>query len=152
MASWLEERQAIESYFSTNWGTATLVKYENTNFIQPGTQNLTRQPWVAFFVRRVTGGRAAISSDNPLRRYVGMIIVQVFTDVGIGSSSAEGYAEQIADLFRDVAITVDASSTVQIGGHHDGGFNTEPHVETIGEDGHGWFQVNVTVRYRRDDR
>ena len=151
-SNWVDERQAIESYFSTNWGTTTPLKFENTPFIQPGTQNRTRQSWVALFIRETMGGRASIGTPS-LHRYVGTIIVQVFTDLNIGTKTARDLASQVADLWRDVTITGVGTTNgiIAIGGHHDGAFNTEPHIAVVGDDTNGWFQMNVTVRYRRDD-
>jgi hypothetical protein len=153
MASdWADERAAIEAYFNTNWGTTTPIKWENATFVTPGTQNRTRQPWVALFIREAVGSRASIGV-TPLRRFVGTIIVQIFTDLNIGTNLARDYASQVADLWRDVTITGVGTTNgiIAIGGAHDGAFNTEPHITVVGDEGNGWFQTNVTVRYRRDD-
>ncbi len=153
MASdWADERAAIEGYFNTNWGTTTPIRWENIPFIQPGTQNRTRQPWVALFIREATAGKASIGA-TPLRRSVGTIVVQIFTDLNIGTNLARDYASQVADLWRDVTITSVGTTNgiIAIGGAHDGAFNTEPHITVVGDEGNGWFMTTVTVRYRRDD-
>ena len=153
MASdWTDERAAIEAYFNTNWSTTTPIRFENSPFVQPGTQNRLRQPWVALYIREAVGGRASIGV-RPLRRFLGTIIVQIFTDLNIGTNLARDYASQVADLWRDVTITGVGTTNgiIAIGGAHDGAFNSEPHIDIIGDNKDGWFQTNVTVRYRRDD-
>lgn len=150
-SNWADERKAIESYFLTNWDDVTPVKIENDGlFIQPGTQNSTRQPWVALFIRDAAGGRASIGTPS-LHRYIGTIIVQVFTDIGVGTDKGRQLAADVADLWRDVTLDVGTAGKIFIGGHHDGAFDTEPRIAMIGDDRNGWFQVNVTVRFRRDE-
>lgn len=152
MASdWADERKAIESYFLTNWANATPCKTENdSSFIQPGTQNRVRVPWVGLYIRNAAGGRASIGTPS-LHRYIGTIFTQIFTDIGIGTETGRQLASNVADLWRDVTLTAGTNGRIFIGGHHDGTFDTEPRISVIGDDKSGWFQINVTVRFRRDE-
>lgn len=134
MGQFAEERKAIEGRFSSNW-TTTSIKYENVPFTQPTTA------WVALFIRNGAGGRNSIGTTTPRRRFFGSIIIQIFVLPLSGSATARGYADTIAAIYRDASFACGSTGTIVC---------QEPAIETLGER-NGWFQVNVTVPYRRDD-
>ena len=150
-SSSLTDKIAIESYFNTQWASATPIRFESAPFIQPGTQNTTRRPWVSLYIREMMGWQASLGNDSPLRRYSGLIINQVFTDLNIGTATGMNLAMNIADIWRDASFTTGTTGRITCSGFLDGARNTEPKIEIIGDDGHNWFQINVTTRYLRQD-
>lgn len=146
-----DQRKAIESYFLTNWDDATPVAIENVNFVQPGTHNMIRQPWVTLFIRPTLGWQASIGNSTPLRRYTGVIYNQVFTDIGIGTETGLKLARNIVEIWRDANFTCGSTGRIWCNGYLDGARNTEPQITLVGDDGKGWFLFNVTTRFRRED-
>lgn len=132
-AAFEEERQAIEGRFATAWGATTPVKYENAPFKD------TKAAHVALFIRRGEGLQASLG-EVPLRRWPGVILVQVFIPSGSGTQQALEYASSIGAIFDRAEFSSGTSGRIRC---------RIPSVETVGERA-GWFQVNVTVPYLRD--
>lgn len=144
----VEERQNIENHWAANW-TQTPTRYEqpSASFTQPGTQNVARQPWVALYIRNTSSQRASIGTSPVVHRHTGLIIVQVFTDLGIGTNPGRTLADAVTEIWRDRTLTFNQYA----GGENEYLVCGEPALNQIGDDGHSWFQINVTTPYRRDD-
>ena len=147
---WAEVRQSIATLWAANW-TLTPTKYENLLFTQPGTQNLARQPWVALFLQELTADRASLGqmgANIAVHRHVGLVTLQVFTDLNIGTNLGLGLAQQAKEIWRDREILVNEyggaiGETIR--------FIKEPHIEKIGDDGHSWFQYNLKAEFIYDE-
>ena len=141
------ERQALEMHWAANW-TLTPTRYEaQAGFVQPGTMNVARQAWVALYIRNTSSQRASIGATLVVRRHAGLIIAQIFTDLNTGTNPARTLADVAADIWRDRTLTFNQYA----GGENEYLVCGEPALNQIGDDGHGWFQTNVTTPYRRDD-
>lgn len=127
-----DERQAIEKRLGDNWAT-TPIKYENAPFKE------TQSPYVAVFVRRGEGLQASLGTV-PLRRWPGLIIVQIFVKAQTGTQTALAYANTIGAIFERQEFSAGASGLIRC----------RVASATIVGERHGWFQVNVTVPYHRD--
>lgn len=130
---WSSERKAIEARFSTNW-TTTPIRYENVPFVE------TRTPYVALFIRNGDRNQITLGS-NPTIRSVSLIIVQIFVPADHGNVLAKTYADTIAAIFDRAQFTTDDSNLISC---------QTASAESVGQ-AEGWFQVNVTVPYTRDE-
>lgn len=127
-----DERKAIEQRLGANW-TTTPIKYENAPFKE------TQASHVAVFIRRGDGLQASLGTA-PLRRWAGLIIVQIFVTLGTGTQTALAYASTIAAIFDRQEFSTGASGLIRC---------RVPAVAFVGEK-QGWYQTNVTVPYIRD--
>lgn len=134
--SFQDERSAIEKRFADNWTgtTAAKVRYENAPFNQPKTG-----AWVALTIRDGIAQQASISSQ-PLNRYPGIVVIDIFVPENTGTDEARRLAELAAAIFRNVQFSAGSSGTITC---------RVPYVTTIGARD-GWFQLAVTVNFYRD--
>lgn len=132
MTGFEDERNAIESRMAANW-TTTATRYENVPFKE------TADPYVALFIRDGEGTQVSLGTVA-LRRWPGLIIVQVFVKPDTGTKLAKTYAETIGAIFDRAEFSVPngGSITCRI-----------PSVAAVGLK-HGWYQVNVTIPFIRD--
>lgn len=133
MSGFEAERQAIESRLEANV-TAIPIRYENIPFEE------TKDPYCAVFVRRGAGNQISLGDGAQLQRWAGVIIVQVFVPADTGTKPAAAYADMIAAVFNRQEFSVPGSGLIRC---------RVAHSETVGVR-NGWFQINVTVPYRRD--
>jgi len=133
--SYLDERRAFEVRFSTQWGATTLIRWEGVPFKMPDPSIA----WVALYVRPGAANRITIG-PNPRVRVNGRVIVQVFTPEATSLSVTYGYADTIADIFREAEFSYGNSGLIRC---------RQPEVAVIGMDS-GWLQKNVVCPYIRD--
>ena len=103
---------AIEDHFATNWGSTTLIKYDNVPF------NIPNDPWVSIEVWDGLSRKASMGNSTQLRRTVGTVFVTIYTPTNGGSKPARDYADQISGIFRDVqtsGITFEEPDTSRLG-------------------------------------
>lgn len=132
MSGFADEAKAIESRMQANWST-TPVKYEGVPFAAVVT------PYVALFVRDGEGQQISLGTVA-LRRWVGVIIIQVFVPEDTGTRQARIYADGVGAIFDRAQFSVDNSGTIRC---------RIPSVEMIGVRD-GWLQINVTIPFIRD--
>ncbi len=132
--SFAATRQAIEERFRDFWLARTKVHYENTAF-EP-THGVA---WVRLSIREGEGNQIELAA-NPLHKFAGLIIVQVFTPENTGTSDARLLADVAAECFRSVSFAAGASGQITC---------QTPSAQTIGVDDAGWFQINVVAPYTR---
>jgi hypothetical protein len=127
-----DARNAIESRMAANWST-TPIRYENVPFKE------TADPYVALFIRDGEGIQASLG-QVALRRWPGLIVVQVFVLPDTGTKLAKTYAETIGAIFdrAEFAVPNGGSITCRI-----------PSIAEVGVT-NGWYQVNVTIPFIRD--
>ena len=130
--SFADERKAIESRLAAAW-TTTPIRYENVPF------GATSSPYVALFV--IDGEGQQISLGTPaLRRWVGIIMIQVFVPQDTGTQLAKGYADTIGAIFDRAQFSSGNSGTIRC---------RVPSIQSIGIQ-NGWHQINVSIPFIRD--
>ena len=130
--------------FSTGWKTLksagppavyevkTPIAWPNVNFTPPSG------PWVRFNVLDGEGAWRSIGSPGSnIAGYVGVVVIQVFTPLMTGESTARDFADSAAAIFQGQVISGIRFSpaTAQI-------------LNTSLAD--GWHQINVSIPFRRD--
>jgi hypothetical protein len=136
--------KALAGAFSTGWMTLksagppavyeakTPIAWPNVNFTPPSG------PWVRFNVLDGEGAWRSIGSPGSnIAGYVGVVVIQVFTPLMTGESTARDYADAAAAIFQGQVISGIRFSpaTAQI-------------LNTSLAD--GWHQINVSIPFRRD--
>lgn len=124
---------SMQSYFRTQWSSATAIYYDDDKDDTPDDGST----WVRFSIRHDDGGQASIGSPNNNRfRQNGILIISVFAKSGQYAIDAREKAEdvkQIYDGLENSGITYYNAS-----------------IREIGSDGRGWYQINVVVSFRYD--
>lgn len=88
-------RVLIENRFVTGWGARTPVKFESENF------NQSAASWVRLSIR--WGESALIGLGSPgtrLERHVGVIILQIFSQLEGGAKTIADHADYASQIFR----------------------------------------------------
>lgn len=128
--SYSAELIAIESRFNSQWADRTPVAYGNLPYAPiVGT---------AYVRLIVLTGRALQASMGaaPLYRHPGVIDVSVFIPEGSATKPALDLADAVVAIFR--------------GAQFSGILCRPADVRNLGVVG-GWFQVNVSIPYHRDE-
>jgi hypothetical protein len=135
--SFADERAAIAGRFSSNWSgtTADRIRWENQKFRQPESG-----AWVSLSIRNGEARVAGISANDPLNRYLGIIIVDVFVPEDTGTDTARTLADAAAAIFRNVQFSAGSSGTIT---------TRVPSIFPAGTR-NGWYQLSMSVRYHRD--
>jgi hypothetical protein len=129
--NWSSASVAIQSSFSTSWGSATAVAYPGVRY-EPAVGT----PFVRIAI--IPGESLQASMAGVTRRtfrHIGVVIVQCFRPTHEGEKTALTLAENAAAVFRGTTIS--------------GIVFRAPTYETVGSSG-GWYQVNVTVPFSFD--
>jgi hypothetical protein len=128
--NYTEAVAVIRSYFNAQY-TATQITWDDVEFTPPAST------WVRFNASHVDGYQATMGSpgSNMFRRE-GLIVAQVFQPQGQGSKDARAKADLIADVF--------------IGVQNSGITYYDVTIKEIGNDGAGWYQINVLIKFRYD--
>lgn len=130
--SYVAEHNEIRTRFNTVWNNTLPVAWPNVEYTPTvGT------PWTRITIFDNPSAQVDIGSPLKTYRNTGLIIVQIFCELNKGNGTALGYADTVAGIFRNWC-----GSTVRC---------RAPHVEDIGNDGHGWYQVNVSIPFVRDE-
>jgi len=124
-------RLAVESRLAS-WPDAP-VAFDNVP-TQPSVQAAidAKEPWVRLTLAPGDTMTVAIG-DGPKARHTGLIMLQVFTDERIGSATAIGLADSLAQhiqYWQSGHLETQAASLSRVGSQN------------------GWYQVNVTAPYR----
>lgn len=115
------------------WSTWTLTQtaYENKKFVP-----VTRDPWCRLFISQGTSQIISLGVPS-LDRHYGLVYVQVFVPMGESGERARFLADKAADMFRKVST--------------DGVTFNLPYTNVIGDNGEGWWLVNVAIPYSLDE-
>lgn len=126
------EAAAIRSRFSTEWSDTTPIAWPNVSYTPtPGTA------WVRLTILPADASQVELGAVGSRRfRHAGVIVVQVFVPENTGDGTVQTLAAQAAAVFRGVTV-----GEIRYGA---------PRVRTVGNDGAGWYQVNVECPYSRD--
>ena len=126
-----EATAVMRRYFADQWDNETDVAYDDAEFTKPD------DAWVRFSIKHNEGFQASAGDPgNNRQRREGILSVQVFAPEGDASKEARRLADLAADAF--------------IGITHEGISFYDTNAREIGNDGHGWYQINVTVSFRYD--
>jgi len=127
-----DERTAIENRLAAGWST-TPIRYENVPFKEPTA------PYVALFI--LDGEGLQISLGTPaLRRWPGLIKMQIFVQQDSGTQLAKAYADSLGALFDRAQFSSGNSGTIRC---------RVPSTTEVGIT-NGWYQLNVTIPFIRD--
>jgi len=93
--------------------------------------------WVRFSVQQAPAEQIGFGSSSVRDRHYGTIFVQVFVPVETAVQTAMQIADDAAAALRRYATT--------------GLFTRSASVQDVGPTPDGWYQVNVSVPYQRDE-
>lgn len=131
--SFESQQSELRTRFNSIWANRTTVDFPNHKFDQPSPP----APWCRFRVSNGASARLGIGAGTAYERNLGIIFVQIFipddSDVTVGYA----HADTVAGIFRDWGGT-----TVQC---------RTPRIKEIGSDGSGYFQINVSIPFKRDE-
>ena len=132
MSGFAEEAKAIETRLAAGW-TTTPIRYDNAPFPE------TTAPYVALFILDGDGNQISLGAVA-LRRWVGLIVLQIFVPQDTGTRLAKGYANTLGALFDRAEFPVENGGLIRC------------RVPSIAEIGirNGWNQLNVTIPFTRD--
>jgi hypothetical protein len=128
--SYTAQNTAIRSRFHTNWGSSPPVKYDNADFTPPANAAFVE-------LQIVPGPETPVSlGTTVLYRNLGLISINVYVPVNIGTAVLNGYCDTIATIFRGQNF-----SSITCRGAN---------INRIGEID-GRFVANVSIEYFRDE-
>lgn len=125
------EHNELRTRFSQQIGT-TPVAWPNVAYVP-----IVGTLWVRFNVVDGESTRTTIGATTNNVRSLGLVIVQIFAPLDKGNAAALAKADAVAAIFRDWC-----GSTVRC---------RTPSIKEVGPDGNGWYQVNVSVPFQRDE-
>lgn len=131
MPSYSDAITAMTSFFNTAWaGATTIIWGEDDNRSIP--DNAT---WVRFNIRHAIGSQVTMGAPDANRfEQIGTVTIQIFQPEGQHGLDAQAKANTALDLYQGA----------NIGGIHY--YNAR--VREVGNDGNGWYQINVLTDFR----
>lgn len=125
-------RDTVRAMFHTAWGTTTKVSWPDVHFTIPNNET-----WIRFDMKHNEGYQASAGSPGSNRfRREGVITIQVFAPEGDGANDAADKADAVADIF--------------IGKTENGIQYYDTTSRDVGNDENGFFQINVTTKFKYD--
>lgn len=130
-------RTSIESRFGTNWNY-TPVSWPNKSFDPAEKKDVgtfeINEPWVRLAINTGLSEQASLE-ENPLKRVIGVIAIQIFTKTNTGTGLSDTYADNVEAIFGDQSFgNVVCRSTTKT---------------TVGKTG-DWYQVNAVTPFTYD--
>lgn len=132
--SYLNEHNQIRGRLNTSWANATPIAWPNLNFTPPNPQ----VPWIRLFISDGDSNQIDLGANPATIRYAGLIFIQVFTKVDEGDAEALQLADSAKNIFHNWC-----GETVRC---------RAAKVKVIGNDGFGWYQINVAIPFYRDEQ
>ena len=96
MGSFQQVRQYIEDRLSSNW-TATDIAFDNVDYTPNAATAFVNLIIEDSNSRQITYN----ANENATHRYEGWVMVFVNVPLKTGTNTARGYADSIADIFRN---------------------------------------------------
>ncbi|MCE6993055.1 phage tail terminator-like protein [Dyadobacter sp. CY323] len=122
----------IIKYFAQQWNNLTKVAYPDVGFKPPNTET-----WVRLTIQNFDGYQASMGSPGSNRfRRKGLVTIQIFQKEGTAGLDALNKADAAVNIFRGVENAGIQYYDVQI--------------KEIGNDGAGWYQINVLAYFQYD--
>ena len=133
--SYAASQLALESHFNTNWGATTPIAWQD---VKPDFDAGNTSEWVLFSVLYGEAYQASLGlAPSNFHRFTGIVTVQVYTVLDIGSKTALEYADLVVAMFTGNIIgTINKMGTAE--------------VNIIGDDGFNRYQVNVSCPFYYD--
>jgi len=122
--------EVIETHMSAGWAH-TPVAYQNVQFDDEVPE------FVKLHILWTGSRQASMGGERNKHRFFGMAIVQIYVPVNSGTRHADQLAANAVELF----ITKQFQGITFL----------TPDPVTIGDDGHGKYQVNVNCPFYYDD-
>lgn len=124
----------IVKFFDTGWNDLTVVSWPDKEFTVPEGQS-----WVRFNCQETTGNQVSMGSPGNNRfRHFGLVTVQVFQPQDQGSKDARQKATTALGVFMG-ATTTNGVKFFDVAG------------VTVGNDGNGYYQINVVASFYYDE-
>lgn len=121
--------RTMRKYFADNYSDTPIVLGSDD------VANNVNTPWVRFNVIHGDGFQASMGSPSANRfERNGIITVQIFTPQGDNGVSAINLADKILKIYEGV--------------ENNGILYYDATVKEVGNDGRGWYQVNVLTSFR----
>jgi hypothetical protein len=138
----LTEHVEIGRRFNQEWNGLTTISWPNVTFNPP--DQLPDSKWVRFNIlddpppgAPYSLQKSIGSPGNNIVRYTGTIVVQCFTGLGKGNLPGLALADKVEQIFNGF---IGTNFKCLIGATKD-----------IGVDKNGWYQVNVSIPFYRDE-
>jgi hypothetical protein len=128
-----DQHNELRSRFNVAWGITTPIAWPNLNFTPPNPQ----ASWVRFQIVDGESNQIGLGAMPATTRYAGIIWVQIFTKQDIGDGAAYALADTVKSIFHNWC-----GNTVRC---------FQAKIKTVGNEGNGWFQVNVSIPFIRDE-
>jgi hypothetical protein len=136
VTTFAQERPAIESRFATLFTSAPIAFENAPDSPALAAAKAAGDPWVRLTIVNGESRTAGIAGPGDvLVEHAGRIVVQVFVRDGTGTATARGLADAAAAVFQHARF--------------EGIRSYSAGVNAIGNDGHGYYQINVSTPYRR---
>lgn len=135
MTQFADERNAIESRFTTNYAAATPVQYENIDFAQP-----SEAAWVSLRILSGDGNQVSIGTARQVDRFAGIIQVDIYTPENGGTNAARVIGDSVFTIFNRAQFSTGDSGTITC---------RTPGYRSLGV-ANGWYHAVVSVAYQRD--
>lgn len=130
--SFSDEHSQIRERLSSQIGD-TPIDWPNASFSPPDPPSI----WLRLSILDGESFQTTIGAETNVHRSVGIIIVQIFGPANEGDKDTLAMADTVAAIFRNwCGTTVRCRAAT---------------VKAIGPDGQGWYQVNVSVPFKRDE-
>lgn len=128
----LNGTNTMQGYFTSQWASATPIRYPDDPRAVPN------EPWVRMIIKHDSGDQATMGDpgNNRFRR-TGVITFQIFQQEGQYGTIAKSHAKDIMAIY-----TGTTNSDIMY---------INPILREVGNDGHGWYQVNVVVKFQYDE-
>jgi len=130
-----EARNAMQAKFLADWGSTTPIALDNQPFDPPDDDS----SWVRFTVIFNGGEQAALGGEdgNRLFRRFGLIVIQVFTRIGVATNTNDDLSYQALKIFEGVEVA--------------GIWFRNGRVTSIPAAREKWYQQNVVLEFEFDD-
>lgn len=134
MPNYTDAFSFIQDYVNTGWGTAIPLILDDDENEPPDDKDT----WARLNIRHNQGEQSTMGApgSNRFRRF-GFVTVQIFQKQGDYGIAARELAENALALFAGV---------------ENNGINYfNGTIREIGNDGRGWYQINVITEFRYDE-
>lgn len=122
----------IIKYFAQQWNGLTKVAWPDVGFKPPNNET-----WARFTIKNFDGYQASMGSPGSNRfRRKGLITIQIFQKEGTAGLDALAKADIAVNIFLGVENSGIRYYDVQ--------------MNEIGNDGAGWYQINVLAYFQYD--
>lgn len=130
--SYAAAKAELEGRLKANW-SATPIDWPNTQFDPPNPP----APWLRSNINEGDASRLTIGASTNSYRHPGVYTLQLFDALNVGDGPLTALADQAAALFQSwYGVNVVCRTAT---------------VRTIGDDGKGWYQINVIIPFYWDD-